>query len=285
MLRQTYKTGLTALAVVAMVTAAIPAEAKETPADASIVVATVNGDKIFKKDVLGALKNMQVKPEDSEKAFPVVVNQMINERLINTETSSAGIEKNPVFQQRLEMARFQLIKTMYLENYLKDKINDQTVKVEYNKFKKENKGKQEVHAHHILLASEVEARQVIKDLKGGAKFEDLAKERSSGPTAKTGGDIGYFLKGELVPEFSDAAFKLKKGNYTKAPVKSQFGWHVILVKDKRVRAVPEMKAVEGAIRNKMGQEAVEKLVANLRAKADIKHFDEKGKLVKKTVKN
>ena len=285
MLRQTYKTGLTALAVVAMVTAAIPAEAKETPADASIVVATVNGDKIFKKDVLGALKNMQVKPEDSEKAFPVVVNQMINERLINTETSSAGIEKNPVFQQRLEMARFQLIKTMYLENYLKDKINDQTVKVEYNKFKKENKGKQEVHAHHILLASELEARQVIKDLKSGAKFEDLAKERSSGPTAKTGGDIGYFLKGELVPEFSDAAFKLKKGNYTKAPVKSQFGWHVILVKDKRVRAVPEMKAVEGAIRNKMGQEAVEKLVANLRAKADIKHFDEKGKLVKKTVKN
>ena len=285
MLRQTYKTGLTALAVVAMVTAAIPAEAKETPADASIVVATVNGDKIFKKDVLGALKNMQVKPEDSEKAFPVVVNQMINERLINTETSSAGIEKNPVFQQRLEMARFQLIKTMYLENYLKDKINDQTVKVEYNKFKKENKGKQEVHAHHILLASEVEARQVIKDLKGGAKFEDLAKERSSGPTAKTGGDIGYFLKGELVPEFSDAAFKLKTGNYTKAPVKSQFGWHVILVKDKRIRPVPEMKLVEGAIRNKMGQEAVEKLVSNLRAKADIKHFDEKGNPVKKTAKN
>ena len=131
----------------------------------------------------------------------------------------------------------------------------------------------------------MEAKQAIKDLKAGAKFEDLAKERSSGPTAKTGGDIGYFLKGELVPEFSKAAFKLKPGNYTKAPVKSQFGWHVILVKDKRIRPVPDMKLVEGAIRNKMGQEAVEKLVSNLRAKADIKHFDKKGKLVKKTAKN
>ena len=288
MLMQTRKTGLTALAIVAMVMIAIPAVAltKDKPTDdGSVVVAIVNGDKILKEDVLGALKNLSVKPDDKEKAFPVVVDQMINEKLINTETSKSGIEKNPVFQQRLEMARFQLIKTMYLENYLKDKINDKTVKVEYEKFKKQNKGKKEVHARHILVTTEAEARQVIKDLKAGSKFEELAKERSSGPTAKNGGDVGFFAKGEIVPEFSDAAFKLKVGNYTKSPVKSQFGWHVIYVEAKRDRPVPEMKTVDGMLRNKMGQEAVEKLVLDLRAKADIKRFDEEGKPVKEPVKN
>lgn len=287
MLMQTHKTGLTALAIVAMVMVAIPsaAIAKDKPADGNIVVATVNGDKIFKRDVLVTIENLSVKPEDKEKAFPVVVDQMINEKLINTETSKSGIEKNPVFQQRLEMARFQLIKTMYLENYLKDKINDKTVKVEYEKFKKQNKGKKEVHARHILVTTEAEARQVIKDLKAGSKFEELAKERSSGPTAKNGGDVGFFAKGEIVPEFSDAAFKLKVGNYTKSPVKSQFGWHVIYVEAKRDRPVPEMKTVDGMLRNKMGQEAVEKLVLDLRAKADIKRFDEEGKPVKEPVKN
>ena len=283
MLMQTRKTGLTALAIVAMVMIAIPAVAltKDKPTDdGSVVVAIVNGDKILKEDVLGALKNLSVKPDDKEKAFPVVVDQMINEKLINTETSKSGIEKNPVFQQRLEMARFQLIKTMYLENYLKDKINDKTVKAEYEKFKKDGKGRMEVHARHILVETEAEARQVIKDLKAGSKFEDLAKERSSGPTAKSGGDIGFFAKGEIIPEFSNAAFSLKPGNYTKTPVKSQFGWHVIRVEAKRERAVPEMKEVEGMLRNEMGQKAVEKLVMDLREKADIKRFDEKGKPVK-----
>ncbi|MCK4945939.1 MAG: peptidylprolyl isomerase [Alphaproteobacteria bacterium] len=280
---QTRKTGLTALAIVAMVMIAIPAVAltKDKPTDdGSVVVAIVNGDKILKEDVLGALKNLSVKPDDKEKAFPVVVDQMINEKLINTETSKSGIEKSPVFQQRLEMARFQLIKTMYLENYLKDKINDKTVKAEYEKFKKDGKGRMEVHARHILVETEAEARQVIKDLKAGSKFEDLAKERSSGPTAKSGGDIGFFAKGEIIPEFSNAAFSLKPGNYTKTPVKSQFGWHVIRVEAKRERAVPEMKEVEGMLRNEMGQKAVEKLVMDLREKADIKRFDEKGKPVK-----
>lgn len=283
MLMQTRKTGLTALAIVAMVMIAIPAVAltKDKPTDdGSVVVAIVNGDKILKEDVLGALKNLSVKPDDKEKAFPVVVDQMINEKLINTETSKSGIEKSPVFQQRLEMARFQLIKTMYLENYLKDKINDKTVKAEYEKFKKDGKGRMEVHARHILVETEAEARQVIKDLKAGSKFEDLAKERSSGPTAKSGGDIGFFAKGEIIPEFSNAAFSLKPGNYTKTPVKSQFGWHVIRVEAKRERAVPEMKEVEGMLRNEMGQKAVEKLVMDLREKADIKRFDEKGKPVK-----
>ena len=271
--------------IVAMAMLALPAlaKAKATPAD-NTVVAVVNGDKIFKKDVLGALKGLPVQEADTARVFPVIVDQMINEKLIEIETAKAEIEKDPLFLSRFAVMKAQLVKTVYLEKYLKDKITEKTVKAEYDKFKKENSGKQEVHARHILVATEEEAKQAIKDLDGGAKFDVLAKERSSGPTAGNGGDIGYFAKGEIIPEFSDAAFKLKPGAYTKEPVKSQFGWHVIYVEDKRNRVVPNLKEVEAAIRNKLGQGAIETLVKTLRAKADIKRFGMDGKPLDEAVK-
>jgi peptidyl-prolyl cis-trans isomerase C len=251
----------------------------QNAADGNAVVAEVNGEKILKKDVLGAMETMTVKPEDAEKVFPMVVDQMINEKLIDIETTRANIEADAKFQQQLQAAKSRLIKTVYLENYLKDRVNDKAVKEEYARLKKENKGKQEVRARHILVATEEEAKQVIKELQAGAKFEDLAKKRSSGPGAENGGDVGYFAKGELIPEFSDAAFNLKPGNYSKEPVKTPFGWHVIYVEDKRTRKVPDLKDVEASIRTKLGQEAIENLVQGLRAKADIKRFGADGSVI------
>jgi peptidyl-prolyl cis-trans isomerase C len=284
MLAQMHKAGFAAVVVAAMALLAAPVTA-QAKADDNTVVATVNGAKILKKDVMGTMKTLSVKDEDAEKVFPMVVDQMINENLINTETAKSNIEQDPAFQQRLAAAKDQLIKTFYLENYLKDKVNDKTVKAAYEKIKKENKGKEEVHARHILLKSEEEAKQVIKDLDSGAKFEDLARERSSDPGAKNGGDLGYFTKDEMVPEFSAAAFSTKPGTYTKEPVKSQFGWHVILVEDKRQRSIPDLKEVESSLRNKLGQDAVQKLVQDLRAKADIKRFGMDGKPLEEPKKN
>ena len=276
MLARNGKMGFAAMAIVAIAAMAVPTVAK---ADDGTVVAVVNGSKILKKDVLEVIKLNNVKEDDTAKAFPVIVDQMINEKLIGAETAKSNLEKDPVFQQRLAAAKEQLVKTMFLENYLKDKVNDKTVKAEYAKFKKDNEGKTEVHARHILLKTEEEAKQVTKDLDAGAKFEDLAKERSSDPSSKNGGDIGYFTKDELIPAFSAAAFDLKPGTYTHVPVKSQFGWHVIFVQDKRDRVIPELKTVESSIRNKLGQDAVQKLLGDLRAKADIKRFDMDGKPV------
>ncbi|MBI3440529.1 MAG: peptidylprolyl isomerase [Proteobacteria bacterium] len=275
---------LMAAVAIAMVTMAGIAQAKEAPSSDSAVLAIVNGDKILKDDALNALKSMNVPAADTDKVLPVVVDQMINEKLINSEVAKAQIEKDPAFQARLALAKAQLVRTAYLEKYLKDKITDQAVKSEYEKLKKENKGKEEVHARHILVATEEEAKQIIKDLDAGARFETLAKERSSGPTAKNGGDVGYFAQGEIVPEFSNAAFQLKAGTYTKTPIKTQFGWHVIYVEDRRTRVVPDLKDVETSIRNKLGQEAVEKLVTGLRAKADIKRFGMDGKPVEEATK-
>lgn len=238
------------------------------------VVATVNGEKILKKDVMDFIKKIPAEGQDPDKIFPLVVDQMINDKLLEAETVKAEIAKNPEFIQKLEETKSQMVKAFYLERYLKEKVSDKAIKSEYEKVKKENKGKQEVHARHILVSTEEEAKQVIKDLDGGAKFEELAKKRSSDPTAASrGGDLGWFVKDEMVPEFSEAAFKIKKGTYGKEPVKSQFGWHVIYVEGKRDRKIPEMKEVENVIRNKLSQDAVEKLVGELRAKADIQRVD------------
>jgi peptidyl-prolyl cis-trans isomerase C len=277
------KLGFAALAIVAIAALPIVVQAKASPSD-DTVVAIVNGSKILKNDVMTALKNMKVQSADTDKAFPVVVNQMINEKLIDSETAKAQIEKDPVFQARMAAAKAQLIKTVYLEKYLKDKITDKTIQAEYDKFKKANKGKEEAHARHILVASEEEAKQIIKELDGGANFEKLAQEKSTGPAAKNGGDIGFFAKGEIIPEISDAAFALKPGAYTKTPVKSQFGWHVLFLQEKRERVVPELKDIEASIRTKLGQEAIETLVKGLRAKADIKNFTMDGKPVEETTK-
>jgi len=164
----------------------------------------------------------------------------------------------------------QLKRQIFLEEQIKDKISDRLVKAEYEKFVKQNKGKAEIRARHILVPSETEAVQVIKELDGGADFTELAKRRSSDPSAQRGGDLGYFLREEMVPEFSKDAFALKTGSYSKKPVKTQFGFHVLKVEDKRERVVPSYEQVAEPIRQKLGNEALQKLLEDLHKKADVK---------------
>jgi peptidyl-prolyl cis-trans isomerase C len=170
---------------------------------------------------------------------------------------------------------------MYLRDYLKNKITDNDVKAEYEKFKKANAGKLEVHAYQIVLPTKIEAEQVIKDLDAGKKFEDLARQRSSdSQSAAQGGDIGYFAKDELPEPFqaiADAAFSLKPGQYTKEPIKSDFGWHVIKVSDRRERKIPGFDSLEMKIRESLSQKAIGTMVMDLRKKAKLQFFDMDGK--------
>jgi len=253
--------------------------------DENAAAAVVNGQEIKRSKIMTALSKLSLNNTGKKKAFYVLVNQAISEQLINKEIENSKIEENPIFKKRLKATEEQLSKTFYLENYLKSEITEKAINTEYKKLKKENSGKEEVHARQILLKTKEEAEQVIKDLNRGADFKILAKKRSADPSSKNGGDVGYFAKGEIIPAFSDAAFKLKPGTYTKKPVKSPFGWHVIYLEGKRSRKVPELKAVENRIRAKLGQKAIEKLITTLRAKADIKQFDINGQPVKETKKN
>lgn len=269
--------GYAAAAAVAIALTAVPTLSQAKAEDGG-VAAVVNGNKIYKSQVETFMKANNVKAEDQSKVYPIVLDQLVDERLLQDAAHSANIEKSAEFQQRLAQLKENLAKQTYLENYLKDKVNDKVVKAEYEKLKKENKGVEEIHARHILLKTEDEAKQVIKSLDNGAKFEDLAKERSTDPSGKNGGDIGYVAKSDpILPAFTEAAFKVKPGTYAKEPLKTQLGWHVIMVEDKRERVVPELKTVEERIRNGLAQEAVKKLIQSLSTKADIKRFGMDGK--------
>lgn len=247
-------------------------------------LAVVNGKEITLGDVKELTETMPMaKSASLEQMYPIVIDQLVNDVLLGEKVDSSGIASDPVVQERVAIAKDQIVRGLYVERYVEDKVTDKAVKEEYAKLKKEAEGVQEAHAKHILLEKEDEAKEVIKKLAGGAKFEDLAKEYSIGPTGKNGGDLGFFTKDMMVPEFADATFDLKAGTYTKEPVKTKFGWHVVKLVEKRDRPVPKLEDIEQAIRGQLGQRAVDTLVRDLRENAEIKLFNLDGEPLEKAV--
>ncbi len=254
------------------------ASAEEKKSDEP-VAAVVNGNAIYRKEVATVIDTLPFKGQVApENIYPMIVDQMINERLIQSEADKASLTNDPEVQKKLEQVKMQIIRSVYLERTLGKKITDDLVKSEYEKFKKTSEGKEEIHARHILVKTEDEAKEVVKKLEGGGDFVALAKEASQDPGSKgEGGDLGYFAEEAMVPEFSTAAFKLKSGEYTKAPVKTNFGWHVIKVEDRRKKAVPSFDEMASGLRSKLGQEAVQSLLDDLRKSAKIERFGMDGK--------
>ena len=249
----------------------------------STTLAVVNGKEITLGQVKDLTETMPIaKSAPLEQVYPMVVDQLVNDVLLTEKVEETGIANDPVVQERINIAREQIIRGLYVERYIEDQVTDKAVKAEYEKLKERLDGVKEAHAKHILLETEEAANEVIAELDGGAEFEELAKERSVGPTSSKGGDLGYFTKDMMVPEFADAAFGLKEGQYTKTPVKTQFGWHVIKLVDTRTQQAPEFEKVEEAIRGQLGQRAVDQLVSDLRSNAEVKLFNLDGEPIEAT---
>ena len=156
-----------------------------------------------------------------------------------------------------------------IERQLKDKITDKMIDDEYKKMVAELKGQEEVKTSHILVDTEEKAKEIKKKLNKGSSFADLVKEFSKDEGSKAnGGEIGYVTKGQLVPEYEEKAFAMKK-NEISEPVKSQFGWHIIKMLDKRAVQVPTKEQAEPSIKNKLSRDVVEKYFADLAEQAKI----------------
>jgi len=254
----------------------------EAPVDNSgkTVAATVDGTEIYKEDVLVTIQKLGVKEADLEKVYPVVLNQLVTDKLMTAAVEKSGITKSDAYVAKKKELESQLAKTMLFEKIVSDKITEADLKKEYDKIKASNEGKKEARASHILVKTEEEAKQVIADLKKGADFAELAKQRSVDNTAEKGGDVGYFAKGEIVEPFADAAFALKVGQYTVTPVQTELGWHVIKLVDLRDRKVPAFEDVEASLRSGVSQKMVLDTVKAMREKADIKMYNLKGELIK-----
>jgi peptidyl-prolyl cis-trans isomerase C len=263
-----------ALALAALAAAAASAQSVSKPPADDPVVARVNDSEIRRSDVLITIESLpaQYRQLPLEALFGTVLTQMIDRRLIAQAAEKSKLGDDAEVKRRLAGLRERVLQEIYLSNELEKALTDDKVRSRHEQLLKSQPAKEEVRARHILLASEADAKAVIDELTKGGDFAELAKSRSSGPSAATGGDLGYFAKDQMVPEFAEAAFAMKKGETSKAPVKTQFGWHVIKIEDRRQAAPPSFEERKDELRREMAQEMIVAIIDDLRKGAKIEQF-------------
>jgi peptidyl-prolyl cis-trans isomerase C len=234
-------------------------------------VAIVNGKPVPKArvDVLAAQLAKAGRPVTAEMQGQLK-DEVVAREVFMQEAQKLGLDATDDFKAQLELARQTLLIRELFADYQKNNpVSDEEIKSEYDKFAAANGGK-EYHAHHILVEKEDEAKAIIASLKKGAKFEDIAKKQSKDPgSGANGGDLDWANASSYVPEFSSALVKLKKGQTTEAPVKSQFGWHVIRLDDVRQAQLPKLEEVKPQIAQQLQQQKLAKFQEDLRGKAKI----------------
>jgi len=248
------------------------AEAPAKPVDPAAVVATINGQPVTEGDLTIAEGDLDQQfsrlPADQRRA--AALSAVIEIRLLANEAEAKGLDKDPEFQRRMQFLKDRALHSQVVEQEVSKAITDDEVRARYDKEIADAPPVNEVHARHILVKTKEEAEAIIKQLDKGAKFEDIAKEKSSDAgSGANGGDLGYFGPGQMVPEFEKAAFALKPGTYTKEPVQTQFGWHIIKVEDKRVQQPPAFDQVKDQVRSLLLRDKYFALVKSLRGAAKI----------------
>src|SRR5476649_377238 len=264
------RAGLAAGCLAVVLLAGLPVRAE----DANPVLAKVNGAEIRQSDVALAEEELgpslaQMDPatkKDNLLAF------LIDMKIVAKAAEDKKVENNEDFKKRLAFTRSRLLMDSLLASEGKAATTDDAMKKVYEDASKQIAGEQEVHARHILVETEDEAKAVAEELKKGADFAELAKKKSKDPGASDGGDLGFFTKDQMVPEFSAVAFALEPGKISD-PVKSQFGWHVIKVEEKRSRKAPEFEQVKAQIETYVTRKAQADYVAKLRETAKIERMD------------
>ena len=237
-------------------------------------IAVVNGKAVPKARVdtllqQAAKAGQQVGPELQQQAR----DQVVLREIFTQEAEKRGIAASADYKAQMELARQSILIRELFEDYKrKNPVTDAEAKAEYDKFKAQATGT-EYRARHILVEGEDEAKALIAQIKGGAKFEDLAKAKSKDPgSGENGGDLDFAKPENYVPEFGQAMTKLKKGEMTEAPVKTQFGWHIIKLEDTREAQFPDFEGVKGQIQQRLAQMKLQKFQDDLRkaAKTDYK---------------
>jgi peptidyl-prolyl cis-trans isomerase C len=192
--------------------------------------------------------------------------------LVTQAAEKKKLADNPEFKRRLSFLRNKLLMGFGLQDEAKTALTDDAMHRVYEEAVKSVGGQEEVRARHILVESEAEATAILKQIKDGADFATLAKEKSKDPGAADGGDLGYFGKEQMVPEFAELAFKMYPGQLSN-PVKTQFGWHIIKLEDKRAKAVPDFEKVKDQIEAFLMRKAQTEYVSKLRQSAKIERLD------------
>ena len=261
---------------------AAAAMAQTTPATAPAgdpVVAVVNGKTLKRSDVVASAQTLPAQYRSQvDQLFPQLVDRLIDITLMVDEGRKQNLQNDPDVKAIVAQYEDEAIRQVLLKRFLAGKITDADLKKRYDAEVAKVPPTEELKASHILVKTEDEAKDIIKQLEGGADFAKLAKEKSTDTgSGANGGDLGYFGDGDMVPEFYAAANKLKKGEFTKDPVKSQYGWHVILLTDRRTKVAPKFEEVKDQIKDELTQELVAAWLTNLHKAAKIQKFGPDGK--------
>ena len=247
--------------------------AQPAPAD-DPVVARVNGAEVHRSEVAAAQRLLpeQYQHVQLEQIYPQLLNQVVTGRLLADAGRKAKLADDPEVKKRLVQAQDRIIQDVYINRAVEAGVTDAKLHEQYEKFLKEQKPKEEVSARHILVATEDEAKAIIAQLDKGADFATLAKEKSTDPAKDTGGDLGFFARDGMVPEFADAAFKLGKGEYTKAPVHTSYGWHVIKLDDRRTAPPPSFEESKDELTSELARSIIMDKVKALHDAAKVETF-------------
>jgi peptidyl-prolyl cis-trans isomerase C len=273
--------GYAAIAAVLFTVLAVSGCSKETSSEAPVpvsasdpVVARVNGVDIRESDLALAEEDLgadmqSVSPEAKREHLISYLADII---MVTQAADKKNLTDNPDFKRRLAFLRNKLLMGYELQQAAKTALTDEALHQTYDEAVKSMAGQEEVRARHILVQSEDEAKAILEQLKKGADFATLAKEKSKDPGAAEGGDLGYFTKDQMVPEFADVAFKMYPGQLSN-PVKTQFGWHVIKLEDKRTKQPPEFERVKDQIEAYLARKAQTDFIAKLRQNAKVERLD------------
>jgi peptidyl-prolyl cis-trans isomerase C len=246
------------------------------------VVAKVDGKEITRVDVYRFIQTMpqNVQQLPASAVYPMAMEQVINTRIVQNKADAANVAETEAYKMELEMAKQQLARNVYLQEQVNERITEDKLTAAYEDYAGQMPQVEERRARHILVESESKAQAVIERLNKGGDFAELAQELSTGPTAPTGGDLGYFAEQEMVPEFSQKVFSMKEGEVTKEPVQTQFGWHVVKLEDVRERPKPTFEQMRPALEAELRRQALTELLEDWRADVEVVQYDINGQPLK-----
>lgn len=253
---------------------AAPAAATATATADNPKIAEVAGQSIMKSDVTQLYDVIKQRAGENapplDQVFWMLTDQIIASRLIIKEAQAQHLENTAEVQNAMKMAQEQIVQEAYVKSLFTDLDNETALRTAYDAAIQQYKGQEEVHARHILVDSEEAAKAIIDKLNHGGDFAQIAKEQSKDPGSKdNGGDLGFFAKQAMVPEFAEAAFAMQKGQTSAAPVHTSFGWHVIRVDDRRPMTPPTFEQMKPQILSQMQQEKLVATINGLRAAANV----------------
>ena len=238
------------------------------------IVAQINGSNLYLSDINNARKmlNSQAQKYPLKIVYDFLLDDLINSRLIIEAARKMGIDKEEEIKRQINNSQKNILYRAFMDRAINREVSKDQLKLKYKEYIKSNSGIEEIRARHILVQTREQALEAIELLNKGAGFSDLAKKISTGPTKIVGGDLGYFDRGSMVSPFSKAAFLVKIGEFTSSPIKTQFGWHIIKVEDKRVRKTKAFENIKAKIIKEIIIQREEAFVAKLRKSAEIQKY-------------